>query len=99
MNWTLRQEYSHNKFHLNSLNKLIKIILLGDGGVGKTTFCNKLLYNEFSLDYIKTIGVDYHVYITPNNITPNNITPNNITPNNITPNKYKLQIWDTPGHE
>ena len=39
-----------------------KIILLGDGGVGKTCIVNRLCFNEFSLDTKLTIGVAFNTY-------------------------------------
>jgi len=38
-----------------------KIILAGDGGVGKTTYINRLLKGEFTKTYIPTLGVDVFV--------------------------------------
>lgn len=35
-----------------------KIVLLGDGGVGKTTWVNNILTGEFRKKYIATIGAD-----------------------------------------
>lgn len=43
----------------NEYDVLVKILLLGDAGVGKTTFCNKLNNGEFTLNYNSTIGVDF----------------------------------------
>ena len=37
---------------------LQKIILLGDGAVGKTSLVRKFVHNEFSEDYLFTIGVN-----------------------------------------
>ena len=46
----------------NYFDILVKIIIVGDVGAGKTSLCNKLIYNNFNKDYITTIGVDYHIY-------------------------------------
>lgn len=43
----------------NEYDVLVKILLLGDAGVGKTTFCNKLNTGDFTLNYNSTIGVDF----------------------------------------
>jgi GTP-binding nuclear protein Ran len=44
---------------MNSLTeKQIKIIIVGDGGVGKTTFINKHKTGEFKKKYITTVGVE-----------------------------------------
>ena len=37
-----------------------KVVLLGDGGVGKTTLALRLLNQPFTRKYIATIGVDVH---------------------------------------
>ena len=37
-----------------------KLVLCGDGGVGKTTYITKLLSGEFEKKYIPTLGVEAH---------------------------------------
>ena len=37
-----------------------KIVIVGDGGVGKTTFINRHLIGDFSPKYVPTMGVDVH---------------------------------------
>ena len=37
-----------------------KVVLIGEGGVGKTTLITKLLNNTFERKYIATLGVDVH---------------------------------------
>ena len=43
----------------NDYDVLVKVLLLGDAGVGKTTFCNKLNTGDFTFNYNSTIGVDF----------------------------------------
>lgn len=38
----------------------VKCLLVGDGGVGKTTFVKRHLTGEFEKKYVATIGVDIH---------------------------------------
>ena len=38
---------------------ILKVILLGDSSVGKTSLLNKYIKNEFSLQYKSTIGADF----------------------------------------
>jgi len=37
-----------------------KVVLVGDGGVGKTTFVKRHLTGEFEKKYIATLGVEVH---------------------------------------
>lgn len=62
---------------------LIKIILIGDPGVGKSAIANKLVNKNYYPDrYETTIGVDFHLKIIE-----------------IDKIKFKIQIWDTAGQE
>ncbi|KAI9017807.1 P-loop containing nucleoside triphosphate hydrolase protein [Gaertneriomyces semiglobifer] len=38
---------------------VLKVLLLGDGSVGKTSLRNQLIYNRFSPSYKATIGTDF----------------------------------------
>ncbi len=38
---------------------LVKIILLGDSGVGKTSLMNQYVHNKFTNQYKATIGADF----------------------------------------
>lgn len=53
---------------VNNIN-IIRIILLGNVNIGKTSLCNKLKNKEFNYEYHSTIGVDFHtIYHKHNNI-------------------------------
>ncbi|MFX1601446.1 MAG: Rab family GTPase [Promethearchaeota archaeon] len=41
------------------MKKTVKIIVSGDGGVGKTSFLNRLIYNNFNDSSELTKGVDF----------------------------------------
>ena len=41
---------------------VFKIILIGDGGVGKTSLIKKYTKGEFQEDYISTIGAQFSIY-------------------------------------
>merc|ERR1711957_645139 len=49
--------------YLNNMEQAIpeyKLVLVGDGGVGKTTFVKRHLTGEFEKKYIATLGVEVH---------------------------------------
>eukprot|EP01038_Epipyxis_sp_PR26KG_P016400 gene16400-22361_t len=58
-----------------------KIILLGDGAVGKTSICSRFSENKFSQNYKQTVGVDF--FIKRIELPPNL--------------QIALQIWDIGG--
>ena len=39
---------------------IIKVVLIGDGGVGKTSIARAYLRKEFQYEYMPTIGVDFY---------------------------------------
>ena len=45
----------------------LKLVLVGDGGVGKTTFVKRHLTGEFEKKYIATIGVEVHPMVFTTN--------------------------------
>ncbi|CAB40408.1 GTP-binding nuclear protein RAN [Guillardia theta] len=45
---------------MENINNIFKLILVGDGGVGKTTFVKRHLTGEFEKKYIATLGVEVH---------------------------------------
>uniref|UniRef100_A0A4W3H923 small monomeric GTPase n=1 Tax=Callorhinchus milii TaxID=7868 RepID=A0A4W3H923_CALMI len=71
---------------------LIKLLALGDSGVGKTTFLYRYTDNKFNPKFITTVGIDFRekrlVYPVRGS--------NNTTGKNI---KVHLQLWDTAGQE
>ncbi|KAM9965416.1 hypothetical protein ACTFIW_005232 [Dictyostelium discoideum] len=42
--------------------KEIKLVLIGDGGVGKSTYINRLLTGEFETQYVATFGCSLHKF-------------------------------------
>ena len=65
---------------------ILKICLIGDGGVGKTSLARRLCYNTFSLCNQLTIGIDFYSYKLPIVINGNE-------------KLVMLSIWDFGGQE
>ena len=68
----------------SNFETLIKLIIIGDSGVGKSNFLFKFIEGQFSPAHVATIGFDYKSKII--------ILPQS-------KKKVKLQIWDTAGQE
>ncbi|KAJ1597827.1 hypothetical protein NDA14_004825 [Ustilago hordei] len=67
--------------------RAIKVVLIGDGGTGKTSLRNRFLTNTFYPSYRATIGADFITKSLP------------LDPLNPEGEKATLQIWDTAGQE
>ena len=68
----------------SSFDHSLKIILLGDAGVGKTNFIHKYVSGKFSERYATTLGIDCKSKICT--------LPNS-------KKKVKVNLWDTAGQE
>lgn len=44
---------------VEDMDLMMKIIVVGNGQVGKTCLITRFVKNSFSMDYKKTLGVDY----------------------------------------
>ncbi len=71
---------------MNEFDYLFKIVVVGDGGVGKTALTVRFAEGVFRDDYKMTIGVDFSIKTI-------NVAINGQT------RRVKLQIWDTGGQE
>ncbi|RKO98074.1 hypothetical protein CXG81DRAFT_3041, partial [Caulochytrium protostelioides] len=61
----------------------LKCVMIGDGGVGKTSLRHQLLHGRFTTSYQATIGADFAVQRIPL----------------ADGTSVQLQIWDTAGQE
>lgn len=71
-------------YEKEQVDMLVKVVLLGDGAVGKTSLRKRWIGEGFSGQYLMTIGADFSVKIIK-------IKPNK---NPIT---CKYQVWDLAG--
>lgn len=66
----------------------LKMVVIGDCGVGKTSILDRFIVKEFDPNRDSTVGVDfYNVYMSISGSNENNIA------------KYKYQVWDCAGRE
>jgi Ras-related protein Rab-7A len=73
----------------NSYKKTLKIVILGDSGVGKTSLMNRYSTGKFTGQYKATIGADF---LSKDNVIVND---NFLNQRHL----VTLQIWDTAGQE
>jgi small GTP-binding protein len=66
-----------------SYDYLLKTIILGDSGVGKTCLAESMVLQQHRPEYVPTIGVDFRTYTALVDKNKN----------------VKLHIWDTAGNE
>ncbi|KAM3872262.1 ras-related protein Rab-7L1-like [Diretmus argenteus] len=62
---------------------LLKILIVGDGNVGKSSFVHRYVNGQFSKTYKMTVGVDFFMKVLPWSDTE----------------KVRLQLWDIAGQE
>ena len=68
----------------SSFDYFLKIVIVGDSGVGKTNFLSRFIYNRFIASNQPTLGTDFQSKIIFLPKTKQNV---------------KLQFWDTAGQE
>ncbi|XP_055337460.1 ras-related protein Rab-27A-like [Paramacrobiotus metropolitanus] len=68
---------------------LVKLLALGDSGVGKTSFLCQYTDGVFQSRFVSTVGIDFRekrvIYRSPDNSSR--------------PHRVHLQLWDTAGQE
>jgi small GTP-binding protein len=70
--------------------KILKLCLMGEGGVGKTTLCNRILTGVFNPATKMTIGIDFQL------LKLTILDPFSDTPQKI---QLEIQIWDFGGED
>jgi Ras-related protein Rab-7A len=90
----------------NQKKILLKVIILGDSGVGKTSLMNQYINKKFSNSYKATIGTDFltkEVFIDDDDTDEKNPPPSATAaqPTGGGPRTrlITIQIWDTAGQE
>ena len=66
-NWLFKERVEsvmsgRQKIRARQPDYLLKICLIGDGGVGKTCIARRLCHNTFSLDTQLTVWIDFYTY-------------------------------------
>jgi len=89
--------------------KILKVIILGDSGVGKTSLMNQYVNKKFSPSYKATIGADFltkevilddrsvTLTVSPSSSSSSSSSWNSPASGHLTP--LILQVWDTAGQE
>lgn len=62
----------------------LKVVIVGDAGVGKTSLLEQYVHRRFAANYKATIGADFYTKTIPINDGGSKVT---------------LQLWDTAGQE
>ncbi|MBW0460422.1 hypothetical protein O181_000137 [Austropuccinia psidii MF-1] len=81
---------------------LLKVIILGDSGVGKTSLMNQYVNKRFSTQYKATIGADFltkEIYIEPDQTANSHQQSSVSAPNQNNDRAVTMQLWDTAGQE
>lgn len=78
-----------NNVNNNFRKKTLKVVILGDSGVGKTSLMNRYATGKFTGQYKATIGADF---LSKDNVVVTDIFFGTRT-------LCTLQIWDTAGQE
>lgn len=70
-----------------SFDQNIKLLLLGDSGVGKTSLMMRFTEQTFSATFVSTVGIDFKYKVI------------SIEPQSSKPVSVRLELWDTAGQE
>jgi len=84
----MSSDCTNNNIYIEPINRVFKITLIGDSGVGKSSFLERYISGTYYDSFTPTIGVDFKCKYFTNYTNQTNQTTN-----------IKLQIWDTAGQE
>ena len=59
LNWGIPENYIDLIKYLNSKKKVVQIMILGDGAVGKTSIIKRFASDEYAEQHIATLGLDF----------------------------------------
>ena len=85
-----------NPLDLSGVRTTLKIIILGDAGVGKTTLCNALLHDNAD-DYDDTDDAPYSPRVVPFNNSVNDCAIYHMETEDY--GEVCIHLWDTVGEE
>src|SRR3954471_11571524 len=72
----------------STFDQNIKLLLLGDSGVGKTSLMMRFTEQTFSSTFVSTVGIDFKYKVIA-------IEPTG----SAKPVSIRLELWDTAGQE
>ena len=81
------ENLNNDQLDPNNYDHLIKIVLVGNTNVGKTTILKRFSDDDLSVNPLPTIGVDFRCQMVQILDKNNNLKT------------VKMQIWDTAGQE
>eukprot|EP00928_Gymnodinium_smaydae_P036302 TRINITY_DN2538_c0_g2_i1.p1 TRINITY_DN2538_c0_g2~~TRINITY_DN2538_c0_g2_i1.p1 ORF type:complete len:461 (-),score=72.20 TRINITY_DN2538_c0_g2_i1:72-1454(-) len=80
---TIHSSGSFEKVPSQEYDALLKVLLVGNAGVGKTCLMNRFVDDTYSASYVSTIGVDFRLDMRRSSDG----------------RVVKVQVWDTAGQE
>jgi small GTP-binding protein len=89
----------------DSYDYLLKVLLLGDSAVGKSSIMSRFCFDSFQANLPSTIGLDYmHRFVTVDShgvvqLDDGVSDDGGVSPRRRGSHKIKVQLWDTAGQE
>jgi small GTP-binding protein len=89
----------------DSYDYLLKVLLLGDSAVGKSSIMSRFCFDSFQANLPSTIGLDYmHRFVTADShgvvqLDDTVVDDGGVSPRRRGIHRIKVQMWDTAGQE